>query len=245
MEIMDAVAAAIFRYFPLGLVLFVPPVYLRLTTPTWSELQRLGSSRALRSSYVWLVLVPIAVRLIDQVNDVIHVEVFGATIPVTMKLPFSWQTFFFAALAISAGNAIYQWRCPYLISAFSGFQDFKASGRGFDQIKTFQERYLPLAQKVAQLTGEPKDVEEKATLSLGNALSNSHQHQYNPGSNNTTQFEWFMAGISKSFWAARDGTDYVYPSYRKACGALYAVGLALLICVGLQNVWFVLRYVIK
>jgi hypothetical protein len=94
--------------------------------PKWSFLSNIGQNKAIRSSYLWFVIVPICARLIDAING--PFMIFGAIIATSIKLPFSWTCFFFAATFFSMANVIYQIWCPQIIKNYKTVNDFKNDG---------------------------------------------------------------------------------------------------------------------
>jgi hypothetical protein len=65
--------------------------------PSWSSMKRFGKSRLLQSSYIWLFFVPIVAKTLSQVSEYFHVSLFGNELTLVLKLPFSWETWFYAS----------------------------------------------------------------------------------------------------------------------------------------------------
>ena len=82
---------------------------------TWDVLARFGKSRAVKSSYIWFLVVPIVARWTSRLNEHLTFHVFGAELDLRLGLPFSWYAFFFAALAFAVATAIFQFRCPRIV----------------------------------------------------------------------------------------------------------------------------------
>jgi len=82
---------------------------------TWIQIQRIQEYKALKSSYFWLLAVPIFAKLLDKVNDTVNINFFGADIILTMGLPFSWQVFYFSAVFIVLGDIVFHNRCPSML----------------------------------------------------------------------------------------------------------------------------------
>jgi hypothetical protein len=96
---------------------------LRLA-PRWSDLSRIGESTIARSAYFWLAVVPLAAIAFSKVERIAHVEMFNHKWQITLELPFSWKMLFWASLAASIANLIYQFRCPRIIRRFPTFKAF-------------------------------------------------------------------------------------------------------------------------
>jgi hypothetical protein len=95
----------------------------------WSSLRALGTSRVVKSSYVWLMLVPVGGKCLSAVNDVTTFTILGTEISVHLSLPFSWKAFFFAALAFALADLIWQIKCPDIIKKYANYTDFLSQGR--------------------------------------------------------------------------------------------------------------------
>ncbi|MDZ4289057.1 MAG: hypothetical protein U0984_13905 [Prosthecobacter sp.] len=98
--------------------------------PDWMQLRMLGQNRALKSSYFWFVFVPIAARLISQLNQPLSISVFGQVHLIHLSLPFSWYQFFFAAVFFSAANLVFALRCPSINQEYASPQESYDAGNG-------------------------------------------------------------------------------------------------------------------
>ena len=113
--------------------------------PTWSTLNRLGKSRVLRTSYLWLVLVPLCAKILSHIGDELYLTIFGETFIITMALPFSWKAFFYASVAFSAASLGYAISCPAIVRDCESFSGFVEQGKGATQIiEAFQSYLWPL-----------------------------------------------------------------------------------------------------
>lgn len=93
---------------------------------SWSRLRRWGKNRAVRSSYVWIILVPLAARLsntLDGMPKIFESNSGGG-------VPLSWELGYFAAVSFSIGAAVYQIWCPSLIREYRDFAEFRSAGNG-------------------------------------------------------------------------------------------------------------------
>jgi hypothetical protein len=102
--------------------------------PTCEHLKHLRQSRLVRSMHIWLIVVPILAKFSAKLSNTPPIEVFGTALDLNYELPFSWQLFYFSALAFSIGNLIYIFRCPRIIVDHNNPGEFHESGKGFDQI---------------------------------------------------------------------------------------------------------------
>jgi hypothetical protein len=63
----------------------------------WTSQISLANSKIIKSSYIWLLIVPLAARALSSIDKVINLTMFGATLEISTALPFSWQLLFIAA----------------------------------------------------------------------------------------------------------------------------------------------------
>ena len=99
-------------------------------TPAWSFVGKFGGNRLLRSAYFWLVFVPIADRVLENVGNIFTISLFGKTYDLVIALPFSWQMFYFCDVFIGIANLLYAFRCPRLIRDYSKYEEFERTGQG-------------------------------------------------------------------------------------------------------------------
>lgn len=101
---------------------------------TWESLKNLANSKIVKSSYIWLVVVPLVARLLSEIDDVIILNIFGSSIRIATALPFSWQLLFFSACIFTVANIIYLVFCPDLAKKYTNFTEFEDHGKSRQQI---------------------------------------------------------------------------------------------------------------
>src|SRR5437764_13934173 len=102
----------------------------KLGSVTWSDLRRYGTNRVLKSSYFWLAAVPIAAKLLLQLNQPLVFRWLGKEHMVFLHLPFSWSAFYFSAVAFSVASALFAFFCPRMIKQYSSFGEFFRESSG-------------------------------------------------------------------------------------------------------------------
>jgi hypothetical protein len=107
---------------------------------SWYKLKRLGTNSTVRSANVWALIVPVAAKLMDGVQDVVTMDLFGHKFPLHVALPFSWKVLFVAAMAFLRANLLFNSFCPPLVKATDTYRDFA------DQIRSGLELKVALAQ---------------------------------------------------------------------------------------------------
>lgn len=95
----------------------------------WDTLRGWGNSRIIKSSYVWLAVVPVAAKMLDKLTGE-RFQILGATLDFNIALPFSWTMLFLAAVAFAVGQLIYAVWCPGIVKLFATVGEFKQAHPG-------------------------------------------------------------------------------------------------------------------
>ncbi len=103
-------------------------------TPVWSQLKWLGNSKTIKSSYIWLFLVPILSKLFSSLNSIIEIKLFDATWSLNMALPFNLKMFYFSAVSFAIASIIYKIWCPAGIDKYETFEEYKEKGKSLESL---------------------------------------------------------------------------------------------------------------
>jgi len=79
--------------------------------------------------YIWIFLVPIAAKLLSQVNEVANVEIFGYKFEILLSLPFSWKAFYFSAIFFALATILHRLKGPRLIHDHPTYASFREEGK--------------------------------------------------------------------------------------------------------------------
>lgn len=129
---------------------------------TWSSLRLVGNSAIFKSSFIWIIGVPVAAKILApvagqyewtglQVHRVIDDSSQkkengpppscpacrppakgGARF--TLGLPFNWYTFYAMAWMFFLGELVYLTSCPRFIRRFGSFREFRRSSAGINEL---------------------------------------------------------------------------------------------------------------
>ncbi len=91
----------------------------------WSQIKRWCSNRFIRSSVIWIWLVPIAAKLLERVSDTVCIRIFDTALPLRLRLPFSWTCFFLGAVCFAFARLWYIARCPRIVQEYDNFAEFE------------------------------------------------------------------------------------------------------------------------
>ena len=103
---------------------------MAVQVPSWSSLRWLGQSRLLRSSFFWIIFVPIAAKALSATGSPVLNPIPGTNLSLALELPFSWNLFFFGALFTAAANLVFLIACPPIIRDYITYADFAGQGKG-------------------------------------------------------------------------------------------------------------------
>lgn len=226
-------------------------------TPNWSALKRYGTSRILRSSYYWILIVPIVARALRNVRGPYEANIFGSRFEFELVLPFSWQMFYWSAVCVGLATLIYSFRCPDVIQRYERFDDFIGPGRGqrqlFDLLRellinrthVWRSNHWPIRTQrwlhdflVLGARGDrTRAAKEMAVIEQEGELSEQALDRVTiiPANDVLTQ----------AFWAARGMAEWSRFWSRAVCAGLYLLGFLLFLVVLLQNAVYVYSWGIE
>jgi len=115
---------------------FLCYILRELTTPSWRKLRRYGNNRIIKSSYIWIVAVPIVAKLIPELERMLSSMDYA----INLTLPFSWQLFYFGSLCFAISSWVYSAFCPYLIKGYRTPVDYWASGHGIRELDIYAKK---------------------------------------------------------------------------------------------------------
>jgi hypothetical protein len=108
----------------------------------WLAIDALGKLKISKSSYIFVIVVPILSRIFHQVESPLKLSVAGEEFTLAIAFPVTWYTFYFGALFIALGSAIYSLWCPSIIRLYPNYGIFLATGRDDNYIRNCAVQYL-------------------------------------------------------------------------------------------------------
>jgi len=176
----------------------------------WLSLRDIQKSKFISSMYIWLIIVPIAAKLLSKINNELVFTAFDQEIHIVLSLPFSWQAFFFCSLCFSFANTVVLVFCPKVIKEHLSFSGFRGDGKSDNQLEEYfnQEeikfhRYVK-PQGVDLSVGE-KQHEQKLSMDFWRIYKISNQSR---GFTRRTSIAFYSAGflffsyvlITNAYW---------------------------------------------
>lgn len=207
-----------------------------LTAIGWSSLRRLGESRTVQTSYIWMVVVPILARTLEHVVSPVTINVFGAKHLLNLTLPFSWYLFYFSALSFACGSLLYRIYCPAIISEFANFREYKDSGgEGFRLVEEIENTL-------------PKNMIHDSSIWNAFVLANEKQPPLDIDLSYRSVDDRVVHGVRRFpvdelvsiFFTVRSVVNHTHPRALRTTIFCYGVGMLLLGAVFIQNINFVI-----
>lgn len=198
---------------------------------TWSALKSISANRAIHTASIWAVLVPIAAKLMEKVQDTVTIEVLGHSWPLHLALPFSWKVLFVTAIAFMLANLIVAVRCPKLIGETGSFRDYESQQRG----------NLELERVFAEMPESVARQYQEVPWIASNLQSRIVPQGLSPGE---TFYQRFRQAFpqNESYAVAREFLDRRHSAFRVAATLLYLSGGAGFGVLLMQNIWFVAQH---
>ncbi len=109
----------------------------------WVSLTGFGNSRLVRSSLLWLAVVPVVAKVMAPLPDRLRIN---DDAEILLRLPFSWKVLFLAALLYALGTLLYLTKCPRLIRLYSDYGQLSNAGvtpQGLSHLFTQVLRTVP------------------------------------------------------------------------------------------------------
>ncbi len=201
--------------------------------PGWPSLNRMGHSRILRSSYLWLFAVPFLALILAKTGPGIHVPLGKSELTITLGLPFSWKMFYFSSVAFALASLLYSTLCPAIIRDYPSFAEFNAEGRG-------------PRETVRELFANHGSSSNADVLTRKGFIKRFQPRPGATGHDEATilQVDMFERGTdSDAFFWVRERCEKKNPWGRFFCAVSYAIGFGFIGFVLWQNFQYVWRFV--
>lgn len=186
----------------------------------WSQLTKIRDIKLISSMYIWIFLVPIAVKVLSLTSDIATVEVFKYQFAIHLSLPFSWQVFYFSALSFALATLLYQARCPRIIKEYPTYSSFEQEGKPEWHLKEYANDigldYVEYREGI-ECAMEENDIE------------------YLEGKEFTQSL----------FWSIHHKADRERNASFTICLSAYVIGFILIGWVVMQNFIWVINYLAK
>ncbi len=184
--------------------------------PSWSNLNKWGKNRVLKTSYFWFFLVPIAAKALSKIENTLDFYIYGQYLEIFFELPFSWIVFYFSAVAFSIASLIYQKYCPLMVREYNDYDDYKRTGR--------DSAYL---------------ISQANQMRYGPGWIDDLRLEYNPADPDTHHY------LRTAFWDLRDYAENTRRLWMWSCCVFFLVGFGLFGYILIRNLVFVCGFILN
>lgn len=181
----------------------------------WDKLRAIQDEKIIRSSYIWLVVVPVTAKLFSKLENEIEITISNKLYVLDLALPFSWQIFFFSALFFVLGNILFTIFSPRIIKEYRDYGHFLQIGGDNADLDELKDRAL----KQKEL--EPTPLNE---LVYGDNLSPEERSK-------------------NHFWGIYKYFNKTSAKMRYGISLVYLCGLLLFIYVAITNTVWVFKQI--
>lgn len=178
----------------------------------WDLITLAGENRLVKSSYIWLILVPVGAKFFELTESPLDFTNYVDGLKLKLELSFSWKLFYASAVIFSITNIIYFFVCPEIIRKYRTFESFQQDGNRISHLRKYaaigaMAFSFPAAEKM--YAGTPTN----------------HQSEL----------------LETLFWEVRAEANRHRMGGMIVCGILYASGLIIIGGVLLDNFLFVVE----
>jgi hypothetical protein len=186
-------------------------------------MKRVATSRLIRSSYFWVLFLPVVVGLLPKGKE-----------EWLQRLPFGWHLWFFAACAFVISLVAYSSWCPRLVRDYNRFDEFQSDGGVSSRLLRALD-YVVEASHVQHAGTIASHFRRKFTAAPAGAER---------GAGALSEADEAVIPVelqSEAFWFIHDLSDCCSPLARLLCFAGYCVGFFFTTIIVLQNLYAVLK----
>ena len=184
----------------------------------WSNLKYIQTNKIINTTYIWLAVVPITAKLFSKLEDTFQITIGEKLYVFDLKLPFSWQLFFFSALCFVIGNLLFTLFAPKLVKEFNDYGQYDKAGKTFFQLESYMTEEMKCKHE--------KDEKFKIALDDGRREKPTIEDSRN------------------LFWNLHNEFNISNKYVRYVAGLFYMSGFLLFSYVALNNVYWVFRQII-
>lgn len=203
----------------------------------WDKLLHIGNNKTVKSFTVWLIVVPIIAKLLENTEGVLNLILPFLDKPIQLQLPFKWYIFYLCSVFFSAANLVYLTFCPEIFKQYLNFSEFNKKDNSYELLK----KYL-----VSHLQSKPDlNDAEIDTFIVRNCLVPTRDDfpNYRNWREKLDASQVADNKLPDIFYYIRECLHNIVPLARFSCLFFYFFGFSLLAYVLYENFVFVLNTV--
>ena len=199
-------------------------------TPSWKGLESIGNNNIVKSSYMWIIVIPIIAKFFEKFPTDFSIP-FYKNLTIILVLPFSWQLLYLSALIFAVSTLLFVFFCPEIINKFSNVKEYIEKGLGKEQLIIVFSTWLRKDTSINDANGNKIEKDELLSLfykKYCKELKDTELEQFNDKSKSLDK-RIRKLSIKKSefynaFWFVRSymANDRIF--YRFIITLLYSIG---------------------
>lgn len=208
----------------------------------WSDIDALGKLKLSKSSYIYVIVVPILSRIFENVVSPFNVTIGGTPFTLDLAFPFTWYTFYFGALCIAIGSAIYTLWCPAMIRLYPNYGAFLAAGRDDSFIRKTVEDFFSVEDASQLLTDLDEvhpllfEIVKPSDTGVFQSKIRSKVDRFNPA---------YEVARKRTFNGVFDQVNYKRIFARFCASIFYYLGILAFVGIIVWNAWLVIQSLIN
>ncbi|BAK74040.1 hypothetical protein [Arcobacter sp. L] len=214
---------------------------------SWPKLASLGNNKIVKSSYIWIAVVPIFAKLLNNLPNKVCFTLQNNYFLLDISLPFSWKFFFFSALFFAIATFIFSLTCPPLIKDFTDMETFKSKGLTKNQLLILFATWIKKKPKIKDANGKKINNEDFINKFITDYTTD--------GNNNKLLNELNKSGLDKivrniqldknkeidAYWLLRSVMSNSHDFFRFIITFFYLLGFSLLLYILILNIKIVIE----
>lgn len=204
----------------------------------WSSLKKMQEQRIVQSTYIWLFILPIAAKLLEQIDSEVKLHLADSIIKFNFELPFSWKLFFISALLFTVANILYIVFCPLIIKENKHLGEFLSNSKDEGHLEEYMTASNQKEWKRAflELGGEINKLErivQKGGLGVALPLDRFEKEQY--------RAEKIKDMMRSFFWKIYNEEDKNLYFIRWVCGFIYSIAMIMFSYIIIKNIIYTIH----
>lgn len=206
-------------------------------TPIWSEVSKLGEHKAVRSSMLWMFLVPLAAKLLMPL-DFLDFSLGGRVMTIDLALPFHWTLLYGAALFFGVGAVLFTAYCPKLIKTYATPTNLRELGKGSRTTIDYLVRHAQNVKDYNHICDRNQVLGQFAVDYLGLLQDKVSDQSVSAILENGAILD---EKLNESFWFVFNFCEHHKPYHRLLVVTSFAIGALFLLAIIVTNTFYVLN----
>ncbi|MDS1310084.1 hypothetical protein [Marinobacter xiaoshiensis] len=205
--------------------------------PIWSEICKLGEHKIVRSSMIWMFVVPLAARCLMPL-DFLEFSLGGRVMTIDLALPFHWTLLYGAALFFGVGAVFFTACCPRFIKTYATPTSLREMGKGSRTTIDSLVRHARNPKDYNHICDRNEILGQFAVDYLALSREQVSDKSVLERLENGTIMD---ARLNEAFWFVSNFCEHHKPYHRLLVVASFSIGALFLLAIMVKNTVYVLE----